>query len=88
MTRGGGYGRGSGGRSRRYGSPRHRAGQIEAGSGFGVREAWDRLLDFAIAAWLGVLDRLAPLPETEVDRAIRATKGVPMARRAPAAPRR
>jgi hypothetical protein len=36
-----------------------------------MREAWDRLLDFAIAAWLGLLDRLAPLPETEVDRAIR-----------------
>jgi hypothetical protein len=35
-----------------------------------VREAWDRLLDFAIAPWLGVLDRLAPLPETSVDRAI------------------
>jgi hypothetical protein len=36
-----------------------------------VREAWDRLHDFFIAAWLGMLDRLAPLPETEVDRAIR-----------------
>jgi hypothetical protein len=36
-----------------------------------VREAWDRLLDFAIATWLGLLDRLAPLPETVVDRAIR-----------------
>jgi hypothetical protein len=33
-----------------------------------VREAWDRLLDFFIAAWLGVLDRLAPLPETPVER--------------------
>jgi hypothetical protein len=31
----------------------------------------DRLLDFIIATWLGLLDRLAPLPETEVDRAIR-----------------
>jgi len=36
-----------------------------------VREVWDRLLDFAIATWLGLLDRMAPLPETEVDRAIR-----------------
>jgi hypothetical protein len=36
-----------------------------------VRDAWDRLLDFVIATWLGVLDRLAPLPETPVDRAIR-----------------
>jgi hypothetical protein len=36
-----------------------------------VREAWDRLLDFAVAAWFSLLDRLAPLPETEVDRAIR-----------------
>jgi hypothetical protein len=36
-----------------------------------VREAWDCLLDFAIATWLGVLDPLAPLPETPVDRAIR-----------------
>ena len=36
-----------------------------------VREAWDRLLDLFIAAWLSVLDRLAPLPETPVDQAIR-----------------
>jgi hypothetical protein len=36
-----------------------------------VREAWDRLLDFAIATWFGLLDRLAPLPETAVDQAIR-----------------
>jgi len=36
-----------------------------------VRKAWDCLLDFIIATWLGVLDRLTPLPETEVDRAIR-----------------
>jgi hypothetical protein len=36
-----------------------------------IRDIWDRLLDFAIATWLGVLDRLAPLPETAVDRAIR-----------------
>jgi hypothetical protein len=36
-----------------------------------AREAWDRLLDFAIATWFGVLDRLAPLPETAVDWAIR-----------------
>ena len=36
-----------------------------------MREASDRLLDFAIAAWFGLLDRLAPLPETEVDRAVR-----------------
>jgi hypothetical protein len=36
-----------------------------------VREAWDRLLDFVIATWLGLLDRLAPRPETAVDRAIR-----------------
>jgi hypothetical protein len=36
-----------------------------------IRKARDRLLDFAIAAWFGLLDRLAPLPETEVDRAIR-----------------
>jgi hypothetical protein len=36
-----------------------------------LREAWDRVLDFAIATWLGVLDWLAPLPETDVDRAIR-----------------
>jgi hypothetical protein len=36
-----------------------------------VREAWDRLLDFFIAVWLGLLDRLTPLPDTEVDRAIR-----------------
>ena len=36
-----------------------------------VREAWDRLLDFIIAAGLGILDRLAPLPETPVGRAIR-----------------
>jgi hypothetical protein len=36
-----------------------------------VREAWDRLLDFAIAAWLGAIDRFAPLHETPVDRAIR-----------------
>jgi hypothetical protein len=36
-----------------------------------VREACDRLLDFLIATWLGVLDRVAPLPETPIDRAIR-----------------
>ena len=36
-----------------------------------VREAWHRLLDFVIATWLGLLDWLAPLPETQVDRAIR-----------------
>jgi hypothetical protein len=36
-----------------------------------LRGAWDCLLDFAVATWLGVLDRLAPLPETSVDRAIR-----------------
>jgi hypothetical protein len=42
-------------------------GQVE----LKLHDAWDRLLDFAIAAWLGLLDRLAPLPETPVDRAIR-----------------
>jgi hypothetical protein len=36
-----------------------------------VREAWDRLLDLAVETWFWVLDRLAPLPETPVDRAIR-----------------
>jgi hypothetical protein len=36
-----------------------------------MRDAWERLLDFAVATWLGVLDRLAPLPKTPVDRAIR-----------------
>ena len=36
-----------------------------------VREAWDRLLDFIIAAGLGILDWLAPPRETPVDRAIR-----------------
>jgi hypothetical protein len=36
-----------------------------------VREASDRLLDFFIAAWLGLLDRVAPPRETRVDRAIR-----------------
>jgi hypothetical protein len=37
-----------------------------------MRGVWDRFLDFAaIAAWLGLLDRLGPLPETPVDRAIR-----------------
>jgi hypothetical protein len=36
-----------------------------------MRAVWDRLLDFAIAARLGILDWLAPLPETPVDRAIR-----------------
>jgi hypothetical protein len=36
-----------------------------------VRGAWDPLLDFIIAAWLGLLDRVAPLRETPVDRAIR-----------------
>jgi hypothetical protein len=33
-----------------------------------VRNAWDGLLDFIIAAWLGLLDLLAPLPETPIDR--------------------
>jgi hypothetical protein len=47
-----------------------------------VRDVWDRLLDFFIAAWLGLPDRLAPLPETAVDRAIREegqrpAKGLP-----------
>jgi hypothetical protein len=36
-----------------------------------LHDAWDRFLDFAIATWLRLLDRLAPLPETPVDRAIR-----------------
>src|SRR6516162_6707136 len=36
-----------------------------------VRDVWDRLFDFCVATWLGLLDRLAPRPETEVDRAIR-----------------
>jgi hypothetical protein len=36
-----------------------------------VRDAWDGFLDLAIAAWLGLLDRVAPMPETAVDRAIR-----------------
>jgi hypothetical protein len=36
-----------------------------------VRGAWDRLLDLVVEIRLWVLDRLAPLPETEVDRAIR-----------------
>jgi hypothetical protein len=35
-----------------------------------LRAAWDRVLDFLIDARFGVLDRLAPLPETPVDRAI------------------
>jgi hypothetical protein len=33
-----------------------------------VRDVWDRVLDFAIAAWLGLLDCLAPLQETPVVR--------------------
>jgi hypothetical protein len=54
-----------------------------------VREAWDPLLDFFIAAWLGLLDRMAPPRETPIDRAIRegrraAATVVPVARRAPA----
>jgi len=38
-----------------------------------LHDAWDRLLDFAIATWLGLLDRVwvSPLPKTPVDRAIR-----------------
>jgi hypothetical protein len=33
---------------------------------------WDRLLDFAVATWLGLLrNRFAPLSETPVDGAIR-----------------
>ena len=36
-----------------------------------MRDVWDRLLDFCVATWLGLLDRLAPTTETEVDRAIR-----------------
>jgi hypothetical protein len=35
------------------------------------RVAWDWLLDQMIAAWLGILDWLSPLPETPTDRAIR-----------------
>jgi hypothetical protein len=35
-----------------------------------MRDVWDRLLHFAIATWLGVLDRLAPQPVTQADRAI------------------
>jgi hypothetical protein len=37
----------------------------------GLRAAWDRVLDFAIEAWLAVLDRVAPIPESPIDRAIR-----------------
>jgi hypothetical protein len=36
-----------------------------------IRGLWDRHLDFAMVTWLGLLDRLAPRPETTVDRAIR-----------------
>jgi hypothetical protein len=36
-----------------------------------MRDVWDRLFDFCVVTWLGLLDRLAPLPETAVDRAIR-----------------
>jgi hypothetical protein len=36
-----------------------------------MRDVWERLLDFAIATWLGVVDRMLPRPETPVDRAIR-----------------
>jgi hypothetical protein len=36
-----------------------------------VRDVWDRLLDFAVATKLRVLDQLMPLQETPVDRAIR-----------------
>jgi hypothetical protein len=35
-----------------------------------LREVWDRLLDLTIATGFGVLDHLAPLRETPVDRAI------------------
>jgi hypothetical protein len=49
-----------------------------------VRDVWDRLLDFAVPMWLGVIDRVSPRPETPVDRAIREEgerlrKGVPVA---------
>jgi hypothetical protein len=44
--------------------------KLKPGRASVVREAWDRVLDFATATWLGLLDRLAPLPETPVDRAI------------------
>ena len=37
----------------------------------GFHRARDWLVDHVIAAWFGVLDWLAPLPETPVDRAIR-----------------
>jgi hypothetical protein len=36
-----------------------------------LRDAWDCVLDFAIAIWLGVIDRVSPRPETPVDLAIR-----------------
>jgi hypothetical protein len=36
-----------------------------------MRDVWDRLLDFAVATKLGVIDRVLPRPETPVDRAIR-----------------
>jgi hypothetical protein len=42
-------------------------GQVE----LKLHDAWDCLLDFAIATWLGLLDRVSPPPETPVDRAIR-----------------
>jgi hypothetical protein len=38
---------------------------------FTERLLWDWLLDQVIAARLGILDWLTPLPETPVDRAIR-----------------
>jgi hypothetical protein len=45
--------------------------KLKPGRASVMREVWDRLLDLIIATWLGVLDRLDPLPETTVDRAIR-----------------
>jgi hypothetical protein len=42
-------------------------GQVE----LKLHDAWDCLLDFTLATWLGLLDRVSPPPETPVDPAIR-----------------
>jgi hypothetical protein len=42
---------------------RYRAAMLD-----GFRRARDWLLDQVIAAWFGILDWLAPLPEAPVDR--------------------
>jgi hypothetical protein len=46
-------------------------GELTLRAASALREAWDRLLDLVIGIWLRVLDRVAPLPETDVDHAIR-----------------